>query len=115
MIRTILTAAGLALGSLALPAMADSTEAYCVYAPHDHTMKALEGPCRFSQYGTNTGAMGATMYITLPNGVEVAYDGRRQGIDFQRDATRERISITREGIDNLNVFWEKPAREPGGY
>ena len=95
-----------------LPASADSTMAYCVYAPHDHTLDALKGPCRFSQYGTFNGA---TMYITLPNGVEVAYDGRRQGIDFQRNATRERISITREGVDTLNVFWQKPAHEPGGW
>jgi len=80
MIPTTITAAALAAAALTAPAQADSTETYCVYAPHDHTINVLKGPCRFSQYGTNTGAIGAKMYITLPNGVEVAYDGRNEGL-----------------------------------
>jgi len=49
MIRTTLTAAALALGSLAAPAMADSTKAYCTLAWDDTSKGSIQGPCTFSQ------------------------------------------------------------------
>ena len=101
--------------ALATPAKADSTNAYCSYSQHDHTIAAVKGPCKFSQRGTNTGAMGATVYVTLEDGTELFYDGRKQGIDFERTIRSEGIWLNREGDSTLVVMWEKPATEPAGY
>ena len=54
MIRTTLATAALALASLAAPAMADSTQAYCTLAWDDTSKESIQGPdCYFSQSGGN--------------------------------------------------------------
>ena len=108
MIRTTLTAAALALASLAAPAMADSTKAYCTLAWHDDSMRMIEGPCDFSQYSGN-------VYVDDFNYYKFAFPSAEQGKTYERDNREEGISFTREGRYTLNVFWEKSARELGGY
>ena len=115
MIKTTLTAAALAIGSLLTPALADSTKAYCTLAWHDETVQKLhmavpriEGPCDFSQYQGN-------VYVDDFNYYKFAFPSAEQGKTYERDNREEGISFTREGRYTLNVFWEKPAREPGGY
>lgn len=97
------------------PVMADSANAYCSFSQHDHTIASVKGPCKFSQRGTNTGAMGATVYVTLEDGTKLFYDGRKQGIAFERTSRSEGIWLNREGDSTLVVMWEKPATEPAGY
>jgi len=98
------------------PAQADTVKAWCSYTRQDdHTIPIVEGDCTVSQYGTNTGAMGATNYVTLSDGTELSYDGRRQGIDFTRKVQGGGVWLQRCGKDTLIIFWEKPAREPGGW
>ena len=101
--------------ALAAPAKADSTKVFCSYSQHDHTIAVVKGPCKFSQRGTNTGAMGATVYVTLEDGTELFYDGRKQGIDFERTVRSEGIWLNREGDSTLVVMWQKPTYEPAGY
>ena len=108
MIRTTLTAAALAIGSLLTPALADSTKAYCTLAWHDDSMRRIDGPCTFSQYSGN-------VYVDDFNFYKFAFPAAEQGKTYERDNKSERISFNREGEYTLNVFWEKPAREPGGY
>ncbi|MDA9868126.1 hypothetical protein N9C85_01690 [Synechococcus sp. AH-224-I15] len=43
------------------------------------------------------------------------FPAAEQGKTYERDNKEGRISISREGEYTLNVFWEKPAHEPGGY
>ena len=47
MIKTTLTAAALAIGSLLTPALADSTKAYCTLAWDDSSKGSIQGPCGF--------------------------------------------------------------------
>ncbi len=115
MIRTTLTAAALAIGSLLTPALADSTKAYCTLSWHDETVQKLhmavpriEGPCDFSQYQGNA-------YVDDFNYYKFAFPSAEQGKTYQRKSTEGGISFNREGQYTLNVFWEKPAREPGGW
>ena len=98
----------------AAPVQADTTTAYCSYKP-DISTPRTEGPCKFSQRGTSTGAMGATVYVTLQDGTKLFYDGRKQGIDFQRFTARDGIWLHRDNEGTLVVMWEKPAYEPAGY
>jgi hypothetical protein len=107
MIRTTLTAA-LALASLAAPAMADSTEAYCTLAWHDDSMRTIAGPCDFSQFQGN-------VYVDDFNHYKFAFPSAEQGKTYTRSAAAEMLSFRREGEYTLNVFWQKPAREPGGF
>jgi hypothetical protein len=107
MIRT-LTAAALALASLAAPSMADSTKAYCALAWDDTSKGSIQGPCDFSQYQGN-------VYVDDFNYYKFAFPSAEQGKTYERDNREAGISFTREGRYTLNVFWEKPAREPGGY
>ena len=97
------------------PAMADSANAYCSFSQHDHSIASVKGPCKFSQNGTNTGAMGATVYVTLEDGTNLFYDGRKQGVTFERTSRGEGIWLNREGESTLVVMWDKPARESGGF
>ncbi|MDA9868006.1 hypothetical protein N9C85_01070 [Synechococcus sp. AH-224-I15] len=108
MIRTTLTVAALALGSLAAPAMADSTKAYCTLAWDATSKGSIQGPCTFSQYSGN-------VYVDDFNFYKFAFPAAEQGKTYERDNKSERISFNREGQYTLNVFWEKPAREPGGF
>ena len=108
MIRTTLTSAVIALASLAAPALADSTKAYCTLAWHDDSMQRIQGPCTFSQYSGN-------VYVNDFNYYKFAFPAAEQGTTYQRDNKSGRISFNREGEYTLNVFWEKPAREPGGF
>ena len=108
MIRTTLTAAALAIGSLLTPALADSRKAYCTLAWDDTSKGSIQGPCTFSQYSGN-------VYVDDFNFYKFAFPAAEQGKTYQRDNKSERISFNREGEYTLNVFWEKPAREPGGY
>ncbi|MAJ29122.1 MAG: hypothetical protein CMJ92_06960 [Planctomycetes bacterium] len=96
-------------------AMADSTKAYCTLAWHEETVKRMhmavpmiEGSCTFSQYQGN-------VYVDDFNYYKFAFPAAEQGKTYQRDNKSERISFTRDGQYTLNVFWQKPAREPGGY
>jgi hypothetical protein len=105
----------------AVPVQADTVKAYCVYSHRDFTHwpfgkrdVAMTGPCTVSQFGTNTGAMGATNYVTLEDGTELSYDGRKQGIDFKRTQHEAGFFLERDD-DYLSVFWEKPAHEPAGW
>ena len=108
MIRTTLTAAALALGSLLTPALADSRKAYCTLAWDDTSKGSIQGLCTFSQYSGN-------VYVDDFNFYKFAFPAAEQGKTYERDNKSERISFNREGEYTLNVFWEKPAREPGGY
>ena len=108
MIRTTLTAAALALGSLLTPALADSRKAYCTLAWDDTSKGSIQGLCTFSQYSGN-------VYVDDFNFYKFAFPAAEQGKTYERDNKSERISFNREGQYTLNVFWEKPAREPGGY
>lgn len=115
MIRTALTAitSAAALFAVSEPfdppvAQADSTEAYCTLSWHDHTKAMIEGPCIFSQYQGN-------VYIDDFHYYKFAFPYGEDGKTYTRDNKSERISFNREGQYTLNVFWEKPAREPGGY
>ena len=101
MICTTLTAAALAIGTMAAPAMADSTKAHCTLSWHDHTMDKIEGPCTFSQYQGN-------VYVDNFNFYKFAFPAAEQGKTYERDNKSERISFNREGQYTLNVFWEKP-------
>ena len=104
--------AGAAIAMLAKPAKAETTKAWCSYTQQDLSIPIKEGPCTVSQYGTPNGA---TNYVTLEDGRELFYDGRQQGIDFQRNNQGPGVWLHRKGIDTLIIFWEKPAREPGGW
>ena len=108
MIRTTLTAAALALGSLLTPALADSRKAYCTLAWDDTSKGSIQGLCTFSQYSGN-------VYVDDFNFYKFAFPAAEQGKTYQRDNKSERISFNREGQYTLNVFWVKPLREPGGY
>ena len=108
MIRTTLTGAALALSSIAAPALADSTKAYCTLSWHNHTTDKIEGPCIFSQYQGN-------VYVDDFNYYKFAFPSAEQGKTYERDSTEGGISFNREGHYTLNVFWENSAREPGGY
>ncbi|MEJ6827596.1 MAG: hypothetical protein QNK79_05605 [Synechococcus sp. ArSW.bin.68] len=108
MIRTTLTAAALALGSLAAPAMADSTKAYCTLAWDDTSKGSIQGPCTFSQYSGN-------VYIDNFDYYKFAFPAAEQGKTYQRDTKEVGISFSRKGQYTLNVFWAKPLRELGGY
>ena len=108
MIRTTLTAAALAIGSLLTPALADSTKAYCTLAWQDSDKEMIQGPCGFSQFQGN-------VYVYDFNYYKFAFPSAEQGKTYQRKSTEGGISFNREGQYNLNVFWEKPAREPGGW
>ena len=109
MTRTTLTAAALLIiRALTAPALADSAKAYCTLAWHDDSMRTIAGPCDFSQYGGN-------VYVDKFNFYKFAFPAAEQGKTYERDNKSERISFNREGQYTLNVFWEKPAREPGGF
>ena len=115
MFRTTLATLTLALASLAAPAMAESTKAYCTLAWYVETVKKLhmalpmiEGPCDFSRYQGN-------IYVDDFNYYKFAFPSAQQGKTYERVNREEGISFTRLGRYTLNVFWEKPAREPGGY
>ena len=108
MFRSALTAAALTLAALAAPAMADSTKAYCTLAWYDDSMRTIEGPCDFSQSGGN-------VYVDDFNYNKFAFPSAEQGKTYERINREEGISFKRKGKYSLNVFWEKPAREPGGY
>ena len=108
MIRTTLTAAALAIGSLLTPALADSRKAYCTLDWDDTSKGSIQGLCTFSQYSGN-------VYVDDFNFYKFAFPAAEQGKTYERDNKSERISFNREGQYTLNVFWEKPAREPGGY
>ena len=101
MIRTELAAAVLVLGTSTLPAVADSTKAYCTLSWHDDSMPLMEGPCNFSQLGGN-------IYVDDFNFYKFAFPSAEQGKTYKRNNQLERISITREGQYTLNVFWKKP-------
>ena len=101
-------------------AQADTTNAYCVYShkkfthwPFGKRDVAITGPCTVSQYGTTTGAMGATNYVTLEDGTELSYDGRKQGIDFKRTNHEDGIHLERDD-DYLVISSQKPAHKPAG-
>ena len=108
MIRTTLTAEALAIGTMAAPALADSTKAYCTLAWHDDSMRTIAGTCDFSQYSGN-------VYVDDFNFYKFAFPAAEQGKTYERDNKSERISFNREGEYTLNVFWAKPLRELGGY
>ena len=108
MIRTTLTAVALAIGSFAATALADSTNAYCTLAWHDDSMRTISGPCVFSQYQGN-------VYVDDFNYYKFAFPSTEDGKTYTRTNAAEMLSFRREGYYTLNVFWEKPAREPGGY
>jgi hypothetical protein len=109
MTRITLTAAALLIiRALTAPALADSAKAYCTLAWHDDSMRTIAGPCDFSQYGGN-------VYVDEFNFYKFAFPAAEQGKTYERDNKSERISFNREGHYTLNVFWEKPAREPGGF
>ncbi len=107
MIRTF-TAAALAIGSLLTPALADSRTAYCTLAWHDDSMRTIAGPCDFSQYSGN-------VYVDDFNFYKFAFPAAEQDKTYSRNNADGMISFRREGEYTLNVFWEKPAREPGGF
>ena len=92
------------------PSNADhqSRKPWCTYSKHDHTITPAQGYCSFRQYGTNTGAMGATVYVTLADGTKLFFDGREQGETFQRVNRTGGIWLHREGDASLSVLWEKP-------
>lgn len=107
-VRATLTAAALTIGSLLTPTLSDSTKAYCTLSWHDSSKRSIQGPCDFGQYQ-------GSVYVNDFNFYKFAFPAAEQGKTYERDNKAERISFRREGEYTLNVFWEKPAREPGGY
>ena len=109
--------AGAAIALLAKPAKSESQpyNAFCAYSKHDHTIPLVQGPCRFYQTGTTQGARGATVYVTLPDGTDLFYDGRYQGTDFNRINSNDGIWLNREGDSTLVVSWEKPGHESSAF
>ena len=101
MIRTTLTVAVLTFGSSSVPAMANSTKAYCTLAWHDDSMPLIEGPCDFSQSEGNA-------YVDDFNYYKFAFPSAEQGKTYKRDNKSERISFNREGEYTLNVLLKKP-------
>ena len=108
MIRTTLTAAALAIGSLLTPVLADSTKAYCTLAWEDTTKGTIQGPCDFSQSGGN-------VYVDDFNYYKFMFPASEQGKTYELDNKAERISFSRKSQYKLNVFWSKPSSNPGGY
>jgi hypothetical protein len=49
------------------------------------------------------------------NYYKFAFPSAEQGKTYQRENREEGISFNRKGEYTLNVFWEKPASEPGGF
>ncbi len=108
MIRAYLAASALTLSSLTLPALADSTKAYCTLAwdedaiHREHLAVArIDGPCLFRQDQ-------GTVYVDDFNDYKFVFPAAEQGRTFDRDNKAERISFKREGHYTLNVFWERP-------
>ena len=100
--------AALAFATSATPSavMADSSMAYCTLVREG--VEALEeGPCRFQQYQGN-------VYVEDFGWWKFHFPAADQGKSYQRDNKPERISFKRSGY-TLNVFWQKPEREPGGF
>ena len=108
MIRTTLTAAALAIGSLLTPALADSRKAYCTLDWDDTSKGSIQGLCTFSQYSGN-------VYVDDFNFCKFAFPAAEQGKTYQRDTREVGLSFIRKGQYTLNVFWAKPLRELGGY
>jgi hypothetical protein len=106
MIRTTLTALVIAGGAFATPALADTTQAYCELVRDNGEM--LKGNCTWSQRQGN---------VSISNFNNYAFDfpAAEQGKTYER-INREGAgpSFKRPGYV-INVYWEKPAREPGGF
>lgn len=108
MVRTTLTAAAIAVATLAAPAQADSTSAYCSLAWDDTSKGSIKGPCTFSQYQGN-------VYVNDFNFYKFAFPASEQGKTYERDSNSNRITFKRKDQYTLNVFWFVPKREPGGF
>ena len=87
MIRTTLTAAALALGSLLTPALADSRKAYCTLAWDDTSKGSIQGPCTFSQYSGN-------VYIDDFNFYKFAFPAAEEGKTPMSPTTKNRESLS---------------------
>ena len=88
-------------------AQADSTNAFCTVASHDHTIPVKQGPCRFSQYQ-------GTIHI-LMEGKPYTFLSSEQGKTYTRKNMTEGIWLNREGDVTVAVLWQDPGSQPGGY
>ncbi|MCT0249563.1 MULTISPECIES: hypothetical protein [unclassified Synechococcus] len=105
MIRTTITALAIATSAIATPALADSAKAYCEMVRTNGEM--LKGSCTWSQ-------MQGNVYIDHFNHYAFAFPAAEEGKTYER-TNREGAgpSFKRPGYV-INVYWEKPVREPGG-
>ena len=87
MIGTALTAAALALSSLALPTMADSTSAYCMLMWDDTSKDTIKAPCTFSQYGGDA-------YVDDFNFYKFAFPAAEEGKTPISATTKKRESLS---------------------
>ena len=97
--------AATALLAAPAPAIADSREAYCVYSEVSDSV-AKVGSCDFSQYSGN-------IYTYFEDKMHV-FKAKNQGKTYTRINRPEGIFLQRDN-EQLTIFWEKPAREPGGW
>ena len=86
----------------AAPVQADTTNAYCSLALHDHTSAIESGPCQFSQRG-------GTINVTTIGGTKLLYPYSEQGKTFTRINSNTGIQLNREGNATLTVLWDDPA------
>ena len=98
--------AALAVVVSTTPALADSTVAYCEMVRDNGEM--LKGRCIWSQ-------MQGNVYINDFNHYAFAFPAAEQGKTYER-TNREGAgpSFKRPGYV-INVYWDKPAREPCGF
>jgi len=87
MIGTALTAAALALSSLALPTMADSTSAYCMLMWDDTSKDTIKAPRTFSQYGS-------IAYVDDFNFYKFAFPAAEEGKTPISATTKKRESLS---------------------
>ncbi len=79
------------------PALADSTEATCIFSRHDPTIPVQQGPCLFSQRQGNVNVrFGAWAF---------RFASAEQGQTYTRSNSSEGLRFNREGQYTLQVLW----------
>ena len=101
MIRTTLTAAALAIGSLGSPAMADTAEVWCFTQQTGHAPTSVKA-CGFSQRQGNVRVHRDT--------ITYVFHAEQQGIRYERVNDQGGI-VFRSPNGLLRVFWERPCSE----
>jgi hypothetical protein len=107
MIRTTLTAAALAIGSLLTPALADSTKAWCALTWYDTSEgfqtpgKTIKGPCTLSQSQDNS-------YVDDFICYKFVFPASKEGKTYTVGRAADWITFDRKDQYNLNVLWKNP-------